>query len=42
MLNVANWFYEKVHDTFLECLMKIVWKSKKPIDNQSAGVSDGH
>jgi hypothetical protein len=39
MIDVASWFYEKVCDTFLECLIRGVQKSKKPIDDQSARVS---
>jgi hypothetical protein len=39
---VASWFYRKVHNTFLEYLIRIVQKSKKLIDNQNTGVSTGH
>jgi hypothetical protein len=32
---------ERVHDLILEGLMRIVRKSKKPMDDQNAGASDG-
>jgi hypothetical protein len=38
---VASCFYGIVGDAFLEHLIKSVRKSKKPMDDQSAGVSDG-
>jgi hypothetical protein len=41
MEGVASWFYGIVHDAFLEHLIKSVWKSKKLMDDQNAGVSDG-
>jgi hypothetical protein len=39
---VASCFYERVCDLILESLIGIVRKSKKPIDDQNAGASDGH
>jgi hypothetical protein len=42
MEGVASWFYEIVCDAFLEHLIRSVWKSKKPMDDRSAEVSDGH
>jgi hypothetical protein len=42
MMGVASWFYERVLDTILECLIEKVWKSKKLIDDQNARVFDGH
>jgi hypothetical protein len=39
---VASCFYGRVHDLILEGLIEIVWKSKKPIDDQNAGASNGH
>jgi heme-degrading monooxygenase HmoA len=42
MKGVASWFYKRVYNTFLECLMRIVWKSKKSIDNWNARASDRH
>jgi hypothetical protein len=39
---VASCFCEIVCDAFLEHLIRSVWKSKKPIDDQSAGASDEH
>jgi hypothetical protein len=41
MEGVASWFYGKVYDAFLECLIKRVQKSKKLIGNWSARVSNG-
>jgi hypothetical protein len=38
---VASCFYGIVRDAFLEHLIRSVRKSKKPIDDRSAGVSDG-
>jgi hypothetical protein len=42
MMGVASWFYRRVHNSYLECLMKEVWKSRKPMNDQSAKASDGH
>jgi hypothetical protein len=39
---VASWFYGRVYDAFLEHLIRRVRKSKKPMDDQNAGASDGH
>jgi hypothetical protein len=33
---------ERVHDLILEGLIRMVQKSKKPMDNRNAGASDGH
>jgi hypothetical protein len=33
---------ERVCDLILEDLIGIVWKSKKPMDDQNARASDGH
>jgi hypothetical protein len=41
MESVASCFYERVRDAFLEHLIRRVWKSKKPMDDQNAGASDG-
>jgi hypothetical protein len=37
MIDVASCFYGRVYDTILECLMRIVWKSKKPISDLKSG-----
>jgi hypothetical protein len=39
---VDSCFYEIVCDAFLEHLIRSVWKSKKPMDDRSAGASNGH
>jgi hypothetical protein len=39
---VASCFYRRVHDAFSEHLIRRVQKSEKPMDDRSAGVSDGH
>jgi hypothetical protein len=39
-MSVAGWFYGRVCDSYLECLMKEVRESKKPMDDQNARVSD--
>jgi hypothetical protein len=39
---VASCFYGIVRDAFLEHLIRRVRKSKKPMDDQNAGASDGH
>jgi hypothetical protein len=38
---VASCFYGRVHDAFLEHLIRSVWKSEKPMNDRNAGVSDG-
>jgi hypothetical protein len=38
---VASCFYGIVRDAFLEHLIRRVWKSKKPMDDQNARASDG-
>jgi hypothetical protein len=40
MIGVASWFYKRVHDSYLECLIKEVWKLKKPMDDQNIRASD--
>jgi hypothetical protein len=42
MESVASYFYGRVHDIILECLIERVWKSKKLMDDQNARVSDKH
>jgi hypothetical protein len=42
MMGVASCFYRRVYDSYLKYLMKEVQKLKKPIDDQSAGASNGH
>jgi hypothetical protein len=32
---------KRVHDPILEGLIKMVWKSKKPMDDRNAEASDG-
>jgi hypothetical protein len=39
---VASCFYGIVRDAFLEHLIRRVRKSRKPMDDQNAGASDGH
>jgi hypothetical protein len=39
---MASCFYGRVRDLVLEGLIGKVWKSKKPMDDQNAGASDGH
>jgi hypothetical protein len=38
---VTSCFYRRVYDLILEGLMRIVRKSKKPVDDRNAGASDG-
>jgi hypothetical protein len=38
---VASCFYRRVHDAFLEHLIRSVQKSEKPMDDRNAGASDG-
>jgi hypothetical protein len=42
MVNVVSWFYRRVCDIILECLIERVQKSKKPIDDWNARASDRH
>jgi hypothetical protein len=42
MEGVASCFYGRVHDAFLEHLIRSAQKSKKPMDDQNARASDGH
>jgi hypothetical protein len=37
---IASCFYRRICDLILEGLIGIVWKSKKPMDDQNAGASD--
>jgi hypothetical protein len=38
---VTSCFYGRVHDLILEGLIRIVRKSKKPMDDRNARASDG-
>jgi hypothetical protein len=41
MIGVASCFYRRVRDIILEYLIEKVQKSKKLMDDQNAGASDG-